>query len=332
MAFIPKIPGSNDLRRRATTLGQGLASTRAKGPGLGLERVNTGQAGQVMTAMQPKKPLAPTGPVVQGRRFVNLRDWMGLNQEQGQNAAKRSAATVEDKVKAATQAQNDVTKSFSRSVNGPSQDAPATRSIGGIAAPRVNLDGVSSIGDSSVQSLSQMSGFQEADQKTREAAQALSADPWRSGQYGTGERAFDNVLLGGAGANERMDQLRKKYSGLSSTWDSSQEQTTGMAKAAADARKSAADAKAKAEQDAIAAKQARDAELEEQSNWNRVRTDDKRTNLDDDLELPDVARGEDARQTDRITEETQAMHDNLYYEWLDAGRPPYDAWKESRKK
>lgn len=197
--------------------------------GVDLKRpVNTGSI-STMSSAQPQRATTAQQAPQQGRRYVNLKDWMDLNQDQAQKAAGQIGNRVEAQAQGAVKAQNQSRDQFATGVNAGSVSFdPNVRDSGAAAAQT----GKTYNGPTD---LSQTQNYADATQKTDTAIRDLglsnrdlARQEWgQKGPYGAGEQNLDAVLLGQG--NDRLQQLRDKYSGLSDQWSRSQQDATNIA-------------------------------------------------------------------------------------------------------
>lgn len=203
---------------------------------LGAKAATTYGSGQ-----QQNEPARAGQQPTQGRRYVNLQEWAGLNREQGQAAAKGIGDRVEGQAQAASDAQAKSRDEFTGGVKAGSVSFdPNVRS----SSVAKTMGGQSYSGPTQ---LSQTNSYADATQKTNTAARdlgrsdrELQLQQYGQGQYGVGEQNYDAALL--RGGADRMQQLRDKYSGLADQWNRSQTDASAIAGQAATDSTAAANA------------------------------------------------------------------------------------------
>lgn len=157
-----------------------------------------------------------------GSGWVNLQTYLGLNQEQGANAAGAVAGMVDKKGQAAKAGVEGMQKGFADSIMGDEQKQQDLTY--GSMAEMGNYGQVASQADKAAQQAKGLTSFKGRQQSVNEAFGKDTQD------YSGGMGRYDNFLTGAAGG-ERFKQVADAYGGLSQMLGTANEESAAYGKA-----------------------------------------------------------------------------------------------------
>lgn len=251
--------------------------------------------------------------------FVNIGRYIEANRDVAQRTAGRLAGEVEEKASRAQADTESARREFEEDVRRGSYTDRKQ-----LAPEEPAYSGPSSMADHR--------GFAELSGHVNDAAarlratgtghglQALMQDRAAGGGYTQGQSALDAALVGGVGGR-RFLELRNRFGDLAGALSRANEESAQLAEAARFGSE-----EQRREHDAIRARQDARAQQEAEERAAAKRAEAERQQA----MRAGSGRGDLQQTTVSINDERQAMMDGLYYEWLAAGAPPYEAWKASR--
>jgi hypothetical protein len=264
-----------------------------------LQRRNLNLGSGLSAPASSPQPQLGQGAQKQGRRYLNIRDYLAVNKDRAQQAAGQVGARLESQAQGAAAAQDSARAQFSagRNADGSRQQQGAvqrTTGLGsGLSTPVADLTQTQSYADASAKT--------DANQRDLGLGNTdLARQQWgQDAAYSSNSQAMDALYLGQG--NERLQQLREKYSGLSDLWSRSHQDAEAMGRA---------------DRAAMKAPTAAAAPLPPSTAPTQGEINAKQ-------------RGD---QTRTIADETwlQQQGGSLWQDWMKAGSPDLGAWLEQK--